>query len=764
MFQGHAVIGRTVDESEEYWPPQTSPPEGTPNIVLILLDDVGFSQLGCFGSDIETPHIDRLAAEGLRYVNFHTTALCSPTRASLLTGRNPHSVGFGHIVERAAGFPGYSARLPDTAATIAEVLRQAGYSTRALGKWHLTPSYETGPAGPFERWPLGRGFERFYGFLGGSTDQYSPELYRDNCPTDPPASPEDGYHLTADLTDEAIDQIRELRSVAPNKPYFLYMAPGACHAPHQAPPEFTDHYRGRFDAGWDEARRTTLERQLELGIVPNHTELPPANPDVPAWDSLSDEERRLYARMMEVYAGFLSHTDAEIGRFLEFLREIDDLDNTVVILLSDNGASAEGGPEGSVDEALYFNDMPQRATDALAHMDELGGPRFYNHYPWGWAQAGNTPFRWYKQFTHAGGIRTGCIIRWPSGIDSPGTVRTQYHHVVDIAPTLLDIAGIDLPEVINGAVQQPLHGVSMAYTFTDAEAEGRRRSQHYEMWGNRGMWADGWMAISRLQPDAPGAWPAAPTPDRIEDVAWELYDHRNDPSEAHDVSARYPDKLRELTERWWADAGRYNVLPIDTRARAQRWSTQPDPPGADPNRTTFLGPSGPYERGVGPKIAGRSFRLTAEITVPDHGEPEGVLYALGGVHGGYTWYLKDGNVTFEVNLMSVRRYTVELPLDLTEGRHLLEMHVVADHALTGNVTFSLDGEQFGGGQIGQLLRLVPIGSGRTYVGYDDTPTVSDSYNAPFAYNGVLHRVTVTTSEPTRDQTWREELAADLRAQ
>lgn len=763
MTAGHQPrVGRTTEESTESWPDRVSAPEGAPNVVMIVLDDVGFAHYGCFGSTVRTPNIDRLAAEGLRYTNFHTTAVCSPTRASLLTGRNCHSVGFGHVTERVAGYPGYTMRLPESAATVAEVLRSSGYSTRAIGKWHLTPSYEAGPNGPFDRWPVGRGFDRFYGFLGGSTDQFAPELYRDNTSVAAPATADAGYHLSSDLVDEAIRQVRDMRSAGPGKPFFLYLCFGAGHAPHQAPSEWIEKYRGAFDHGWDEERRRVLQRQIESGVMPAGTELGLPNPGVQSWDDLSPDEQRLYARMMEVYAAFLSYTDAQIGRLLDHLEEIGTLDDTVVMLSSDNGASAEGGPEGSVDEGLYLNDQPQLASDALEHIDRLGGPTLYNHYPWGWAQAGNTPFRWYKQFTHAGGITNGLLVRWPNGGVPAGEIRGQYHHVVDITPTILDVTGVPAPAVLRGVSQQPMHGVSMRYTFADAGAEGRRHTQHYEMWGNRGLWHDGWMAVCRLQPDPPGANPPAPMTIPFDELPWELYDHRSDPTECHDLSGQHPDILRRLVDLWWVSAGRYDVLPVDTRHRSQRWpSTPPRPAGADPRRTVFLGASGPFERGVAPKIAGQSFRIVVDVTVSDGGGDGGVIYSLGGVHGGYCWYLDGGYVCLEVSPSSVQSETVARPLHLEAGKHRLDLRVTAGNDLTADVEFVVDGRSVGGGHIGRLLKRVPIGSGRTCVGYAAIRTVSGAVEAPFPFQGKVHRVTVTTGDAPAPE---DEFEAEMRDQ
>lgn len=756
-------IGRSSEDSEEVWPPTPHAPEGRPNVLVVLLDDVGFSQLGCFGSSIETPHMDRLATRGLRYTNFHTTAVCSPTRASLLTGRNCHSVGFGHVTERLAGYPGYSMRLPDDSATLAEVLSTGGYSTRAVGKWHLTPSYETGPQGPFDRWPLARGFDRFYGFLGGSTDQFEPELVRDNSPVDLRAGRPDGYHLSGDLVDESIRQIGELQSAAPLRPFLLYLALGAGHAPHQAPREFIDHYRGRFDHGWDDERERVLARQVEIGIFPPEVRLGDANPGVRPWAELDDDERRLFARMMEAYAGFLTYTDTQLGRLLDHLEDTSALDNTLVALLSDNGASGEGGPEGSVDEGLYLNDRPQTAADGLEHLDELGGPALYNHYPWGWAQAGNTPFRWYKQFTHAGGITNGLILHWPDGGLPAGELRPHYHHVIDLMPTILDLTDVERPAAMRGVTQAPMHGVSMRSSIEDPTAPGARYQQHYEMWGNRGLWQDGWMAICRLHPDAAGAPRPVPLETTFDDLTWELYDHRTDPTECHDLAEERSDKLRELVDLWWAAAGRYAVLPVDVRPRSQRWpSDPPRPVGTLAGRTVFRGPGGPFERGVSPRIAGTSFRLSAEIEVG--GEPVGgALYQLGARHGGYCWYVRDGVMAFEVSPSSIETRTFSAPLDLGRGDHRLDLVVRAADSRSGVLTFLLDDEVLHSEPVTGLLKRVPVGSGRTHVGRAPAATASGVLPRPFDFTGLLHRLTVTVG----DDAWMslpEELQAEMRDQ
>lgn len=761
MSVERAEIGRTVGESTEYWPPRPAAPEGAPHIISILLDDVGFAQLGCFGSSIKTPNIDRLAAEGLRYTNFHTTALCAPTRAALLTGRNCHAVGFGHVTERINGYPGYSMQLPDTAATVAQILRDGGYSTFAVGKWHLTPSFETGPQGPFDRWPLGQGFQRFYGFMNGCTDQYAPELVRDNTPIDPPNS--DGYHLSADLVDESIRQITDHVSLAPNRPLFLHLAFGAGHAPHQVPPEWIEAYKGAFDGGWDVERQRILARQIDIGVMPPGTCLGTSNPGVSEWSDLSVEHRRLFSRMMEVYAGFLSHLDAQIGRLLACLDDLGIAGSTIVMLCSDNGASGEGGPEGSVDEGLQRDASPQLAADALAHIDELGGPTLFNHYPWGWAQAGNTPFRWYKQFTHAGGITNGLIVRWPDGHVPAGGIRRQYHHVIDIAPTVLDVAGLVPPAQVRGVTQQPMHGISMIYTFAEPHSQGRRRSQHYEMWGNRGLWHDGWMAVCRLHPDGAGASPPAPMTTPFAKLPWELYHHDTDPSECVDLADSEPDRLRAMVDLWWAAAGQYQVLPVDDRPRHQRWPRQvPLPAGANPSQTVFYGRSGPHERGVAPRIAGTSFRLSADVTSPN--ALQGVLYAQGGIHGGYCWYALDGQIRLEVATSSIHTTTVAANLPVTAGRHRLEVVVSAGTNFAGHVEFWFDGVELGGGKVARLIKRMPVPSGRAYVGYSAAPTVSQRFTPPCALAGTLHELTVTVGNPSVLPADPDQTAAELREQ
>ena len=754
-------IGRTDAESEERWP-AAAPEVSRPNVMVVLLDDVGFSQLGCFGSSIETPNMDRLAAGGLRFANFHTTAVCSPTRASLLTGRNCHAVGFGHVTERLAGYPGYSMRLPDDSATMAEVLRGHGYATRAVGKWHLTPSSETGPQGPFDRWPLARGFDRFYGFLGGSTDQFAPELVRDHTPVDPPFGPDEGYHLSGDLADEAIRSSPTCTPRPPDCPSSSTWPSGPVTRRTRRHRPTSRRTAGGSTTGGTRSGGRVLARQVEMGLFPVGTELGASNPGVERWADLGAPERAVFARMMEVYAAYLTYTDAQLGRLLDRMAHLGVLDDTLVLLMSDNGASGEGGPEGSVDEGLYLSNRPQLAADAVDRLDDLGGPRLYNHYPWGWAQAGNTPFRWYKQFTHAGGITNGLVLHWPAGGVAAGEIRHQYHHVVDVMPTVLDLVGVDRPTVQRGVTQAPLHGVSMRPAVHHRDGPSGRHEQHYEMWGNRGLFHDGWMAVCRLHPDAAGAPSPAPHSVAFDDLPWELYDHTSDPTENDDRAADEPRRLRAMVDRWWAAAGRYDVLPVDTRPRAKRWPADPPRPrGVDPGSSVFHGAGGPFERGIAPRVAGSSFRLRAEVVVD--GPARGCLFQVGGRHGGYCWYLRDGRMAVEVASSSIQTATYEAVVDLEAGPHELEARLAVTGPDEGRLQLVVDGRVALDERVVGLLRRIPIGAGRTYVGRAGAETVSGSVTAPDPFTGDLRRLTVTVGDD-RWTTEVEEQRAEMRDQ
>ncbi len=552
-FEG--AIGRTQAESQPWWPTPAHPGEGAPDVVVILLDDTGFSHFGCFGSDLVTPNIDRLAAGGLRYTNFHVTPLCSPTRASLLTGRNHHSVGMRSLSNFDSGYPHMRGHITNHATTAAEVLRDEGYATFAVGKWHLCAMENASAAGPYDQWPCQRGFDRYYGFLEGETDQFYPELVYDNHAVEPPATPAEGYHLSEDLVDHAIGFIHDSVSIRPDRPFFTYLAFGAMHAPHQAPASYLERYRGRFDDGWDVARDKWFARQMEMGLLPAGTQLAPRNPGVEPWDELPENQRRLAARLQEAFAAFLEHTDAQIGRLVDALDRLGRLDNTLVLLLSDNGASQEGGPFGVMHEMKYFNFLVETPDEAVQRLDDIGGPHSHANYPWGWAQAGNTPFKWYKQNTHEGGVHVPLIVHWPGGIEEAGGLRDQFHHVNDLVPTIYDALGVEAPAIYRGYEQIPVAGVSLRYSFDAPAAASHKEVQYFEMMGHRAIYLDGWKAVTRHRPGV-----------AFEDDDWELYHLAEDRSECTNLAADQPERLAELVERWWAEAEEYGVLPLDDRS------------------------------------------------------------------------------------------------------------------------------------------------------------------------------------------------------
>jgi len=727
-------IGRYHWESEAWWPPEPRPPAGAPNVLLVLLDDVGFAQLGCFGSDIATPTFDRLAAGGLRYSSFHTTALCSPTRACVLTGRNHHAVGMGRIVDLATGFPGYDARIPPSCALLPAMLTPHGYAAYAVGKWHLTPEDEEHLGARRDRWPLGKGFERFYGFFPGETHQFVPALIHDNHAVEPPASYEDGYHLTADLVDRSIEFLEDLRNGDAAKPWLLYLATGACHSPHQAPAEWIERYRGHFDAGWDAWREATLERQKRFGLLPAHTELSPRPDWVPAWASLTDTERAVYARYMEAFAGYLSHTDDQIGRLVDRLDAMGELENTIVLVLSDNGASSEGGPVGSLNDARVWNALPRTVEEAAERLDDIGGPRIHNNYPWGWTVAGNTPFRRWKRETHEGGVADPLIVHWPRGIPAParGEVRPQYVHAVDITPTLLDCIGVEAPAVVAGVEQRPLDGVSFASTLADAAAPEVHRTQYYEMFGCRALYDDGWKAVTyhEIQVDEPG----------LDHVRWELYDLRSDPAECHDLADAEPERLAAMVERWWAEAERNQVLPIDNRPFSELVFARPSSI-AERSRYTYWPGRAPVPESVAVNVRGRPHTVTAHVSVPEGLHVvEGVLAVQGSVLGGWSFHLLgDGRLVYVHNLAGWRQYRVEAPVSLAPGEHRLAMRFDPP-----TVELSVDDQVVGAGEVKRTIwsRFSLTGAGLTAGWSPDFSPADDDYRGRFAFTGTLHRVDV----------------------
>lgn len=734
-------IGITYKESTPDFPAPIKAPEKAPNVLLVLLDDVGFGQASTFGGPVDTPNLTRLAEKGLRYNQFHTTALCSPTRAALLTGRNHHSVGTGVVAELASGFPGYTTILPKSAATVAEVLRQNGYNTAAFGKWHNTPDYETSVAGPFDRWPTWLGFEYFYGFLGGDTNQWSPALVENTKRVAPPTNNPD-YHLTPDLVDHAISWIHSQQSIAPDKPFFTYLATGATHAPHHAPKVWIDQYQGKFDPGWDKLREETFARQKQLGVIHANAQLTPRPKELPAWDSLSPDDQKIYAHEMEVFAGFLAYTDHEVGRLINAIDQIGELDNTLIFyIVGDNGASAEGGLSGSVNELKVFNKVPESREQLLASLNDLGSPKTFNHYHAAWAWAGTTPFQWTKQIaSHFGGTRNPLIIAYGDRIKDQGGLRSQFHHVIDITPTIFEAAGITPPTTVNGVEQQKIEGTSLVYTFDDPKAASKHETQYFEMFGNRAIYDHGWIAAAR-HPRLP--WQGTINAD-FEKDPWELYNSEEDFSEANNLAAKNPEKLEKLQKLFLSEARKYNVLPLDDRI-SERFDVQ-DRPSLASGRTTFIyyssGVSIP--EGSAPNLKNRSFTITAEVEILENGA-EGVLLTQGGRFAGWVFFLEDSKPTYVYNFVNAERYIIQSPEKLAPGKSTIKFN------------FDYDGGGVGAGGIGRLfINDQPVAEGRiaktipyrlaldeTFdVGRDTGTPIVETYQVPFAFTGNLQKVTL----------------------
>jgi arylsulfatase A-like enzyme len=736
------MIGRTIRESTPAFATAPRPAAGAPNVLVVVLDDLGFAQLGCFGSDIATPHVDALAAGGLRYRRFHVTAMCSPTRACLLTGRNQHRVGMGFVADLPIGFPGYDGRIPRTAAGMPRLLRDAGYSTFAVGKWHLAPRWEQSAAGPFDHWPLGQGFERYYGFLNGDTNQWTPDLVCDNGFVEPPRSPDEGYHLTEDLADRAIRFIQDQQNVAPGRPWFCYLATGAVHAPHQAPRGYIDAYRGRFDDGWEAWRARTFARQVAGGVVPEGTTLTERPPWVPDWAALPADERRLYARMMEVFAGFVTHTDAQIGRVLDFLRATGQLDDCLVLLISDNGTSAEGGPTGSFNEHRFTHDRVDDLADTLARIDDLGGFRAYNHYPWGWAWAGNTPLRLWKRYAWLGGVRTPLVAHWPAGIaaSAAGAVRDQFCHAVDLLPTVLDVAGVEAPATVDGVDQLALDGGSIRATFDDGDAPSPRTTQYFEIIGSRSIVHEGWKAttdhigaqISVERDRVPGSHDFAT--DR-----WSLFRLEDDFAEAHDLADDHPEVVSELEQLWWHEAGRNQVLPLDDSLIGRAVAMQPRP-GPAPRRAVYRPGGGGIAEDFLPAMGG-GFRLTAEVVVADGGGA-GVICALGDWSNGWAWYLLDGRLVVAVSLFG-DLHRVAAPAVVAPGRHTLGLTYERVARGGGPLRLVIDGDPVAEGVLPEDLPFRwQVGGAGLLIGRDTGFPVCEDYRPPFPFAGRVDEVVV----------------------
>ena len=720
-FQG--VIGRTVQESQPWWPPSPMKP-GAPNVVVVVLDDTGFSHFGCYGSTIDTPNVDALAAGGLKFTGFHTTSLCSPTRACLLTGRNHHAVGMRSVSNFDTGYPNMRGAIPKTAATLPEILRENGYATFAAGKWHLAPMAECTAAGPFANWPLQRGFDRYYGFLQGETDQFHPELTYDNHHIDPPYTPEEGYHVSEDITDQAGGFIRDLTSLVPERPFFLYLAFGATHAPHQAPQAYLDKYKGRFDAGWDVERARWFDKQKALGVIPADTELSPRNPGVKAWDDLSTNEQKFAARLQEAFAAMLDHTDHQIGRLIEQLKSLGKWENTLFVVLSDNGASQEGGAAGVLDEMKWFNGIPENIDHAVERLDDIGGPNSHSNIPWGWAQVGNTPRRWYKQNTHGGGVRDPLVIHWPGKIEGAGETRTKFCHAIDVTPTILDALGLAAPDVVGGVPQTPLHGTSFAPTFQSSGAKVERGPQYFEMGGHRGLYMDGWKAVTRHTSGV-----------SFDDDTWELYNLAEDFSETNDLAAQEPERLKAMIDQWWREAEEHGVLPLDDRGALAlfRSSMRPGLPSSR-RRFVYRPPITRVVADACPPVA-RSWRTIIELEHPPE-NGDGALVSRGTINSGYVIYISDGKLHFDYNAFHEHTH-LTASKSLSPGRHSVELIVERDEAGGADLALSVDGEQVAAGKLPRMLAML------SSIGMDlgrSLAPVCEGYAAPFIYAGKIDTV------------------------
>tara|TARA_B100000686_G_scaffold334835_1_gene402685 strand:+ start:58669 stop:60927 length:2259 start_codon:yes stop_codon:yes gene_type:complete len=730
------IVGKVLDESEIRWPHSEPDPHKKPNVVVIVLDDVGFGQIGCYGSSINTPSMDALASGGVRYSCFHTTSLCSPTRASLLTGRNHHSVGMGNIPELVGGYPGYHGVIPPENGMLSEILLGKGYNTFAVGKWHLTPDYEQTSAGPFDRWPLGRGFERYYGFLMGMIDHWHPgALAQDNQFVDVPGG--NGYHLSVDLVDHAIKYVGDAHVVDPHKPFFLYMAFGAGHSPHHAPTEYSDAYKGFFDHGWDIEREKVLARQKELGIMAHSVGLPDRNPGVSDWSSLTADQKRVYARMQEVFAGFMTHTDAQIGRFVQFLHKINRLDDTLVILISDNGASMEGGDNGVLNEYARHNGLEVSFEKIVADIDKIGAPGSLNNYPKGWSMAGNTPFRDWKRYTYQGGIADPLIIHWPDKIKDRGAIRSQYHHVTDLLPTVLDALEIEPPDAISGVQQSAIEGVSMWYSIDDPDVTTKKQIQYYEMLGARALYYKGWKAVAEHVPMS--------STGNFNNDRWELFYLPDDPNETNDLSEMHPDIVRDLVDRWWIEAGRYNVLPLDDRGY-ERW---PDPRpiiSQDRNVYEYFPNTQPvFGRGAVDTL-NRDFNILATVVNNPNTITEGVILAHGNRFGGHTLFIKDENVYFVYNLCGVKEYRVSAPYFPVDGEVEISVIFKITGESQGEVTLIVGDSEAVSGSIEALIPYVLPVHSHISCGLDRGLSVCADYDAPFTFTDIIESVKVSVGQ------------------
>ena len=732
---------------KQHWPTPATPPPGSPNIVLMMLDDVGFADFGCYGSEIDTPCIDQVAARGVRYSGFHTTAMCSTTRAALLTGRNHHAVGVGCLANFDSGYPGYRGKISKDAPTLAETLREVGYRNYMVGKWHVTPLTETGPTGPFDGWPLGRGFDRFYGFLDAETDHYSPELVRDNSHIEAPGTYASGYHLTEDLFDQAIGYIQGHIAASPKIPWFLMLTPGACHAPHQAPKPLIDKYDAIFSKGWDQCRKDRLQRQIEQGVVPKGTQLPPRNDRVKAWADHSTDEQRVFSRLAGAYAAMLEHTDQQLARLMNFLHAAQLTENTLVLLLSDNGASQEGGPNGFVNAMGPFNGQPESMQTKLARLDDIGGPDTHSNFPWGWAMASNTPLKRYKQNTHGGGIRDPLIVSWPAKLPTDGSVRSQFCHVSDLAPTILQLLGIDAHHP--PGIGTP--GCSFAASLHDAYAATAKDVQYFEMFGHRGLVHDGWKAVAYHEPGT-----------AFEDDEWELYHLAEDFNEVHNLAEVEPERLQQLQSLWWQQAETNQVLPLDDRF-APRFAENAERHRGGRTHYTFWPGMGHLPSDVAPDLRSRSYRIDVDLEVLSDRD-SGVLIAHGDATGGYSLYMDNGHLVHDLNIGGTHQLLTS-PKPVLPGRRelafVMQRQPQDDNSVIGRASLRVDDVEVAELSTNSIFTLMISWSGLD-IGFDRGTTVGN-YASPFTFSGKLHKVTVDLSddqELDHDGVGRAEMARE----
>lgn len=740
-FKGR--IGRTLDESEPHFPSSPHPGDNAPNVVLVLVDDTGFAQLGCYGSDIDTPNLDALARNGLQFTNFHVTPLCSPTRAALLTGRSQHSVGMRSVSNHQTGFPHQLGHISNHAATIAEVLKAAGYATLCAGKWHLAPTNDISAAGPFDQWPLGRGFDRFYGFLEGETDQFHPQLVVDNHHIDPPGTPADGYHLSEDLVDQLLQMINDSKGVRPDRPFFAYLPFGATHAPHQAPESYLAKYRGRYDEGWDVTRQRWYERQLELGVTSSDTQLAPRNPGVEAWEDLPNNHQKFACRLQEAFAAFLDHTDDQVGRFIDGLRKMGQLENTILVFLADNGASQEGGPFGVMHEMKFFNGVFDSPDDLIDRIDEIGGPHSHTNYPWGWAQCGNTPFKWYKQNTHEGGVHVPMILHWPVGVgpEQNGTLRRQFVNVSDVAPTIYELLGLTAPETHNGLEQLPVTGRSFAPILNAPDLPATNRLQYFEQFGSRALIAEDngtwWKAVTRHIKGQ-----------SFDEDRWELYNLSTDQSECTDLAEVEPTKLEELVDLWWEEAEIHGVLPLDDRTIELFGSRLDDhSPHPTHRKYRYRPPMSPIPAQAAPSPSGRSWNMTARLR--SESRDEGVLYATGNENSGVTVFIQDSHLVVDYNAFD-EHTIVESDVPIPEGENVLLVKIERTSRTSGRVELAVNDLVCGSVELPFMMRMISsIGAS---VGYDHGSAVSARYDAPYEFTGELHEVVIELGARTSAET------------